>query len=370
MSSSSFVGRFGGCCQPSFFSHRVHRRCLRAGDHLYVWSSFAHHHHAVYIGAGRDVGYTPTVIHVYGENKHASEVRRDTLIDFAKGRTVRRARYGVPWWHLYLKPAGTCFAFDADAPDTIVGRAWQWLRADQGARAARRADDAAASLAEEEAQAAERRRRRMAVNAEIDAASEGPDLLLSVPESSSDVEPGGVSSDETGPGGGGELEVLKRMLRSGNLPARASEGALIHVADSPWVYDLFRRNCEHFTLMCTAPSKQSGSHQAQQLTRFNPFVTLLYGALVRLNYYRRMSRVDDFFSRVLRDPRVSERRSVVRRHAARTRLRGRMLRTALRWRAAATHHRLRTRMAVLRGRLRAAAAAALGRQPPRAGGVP
>eukprot|EP00672_Neobodo_designis_P025502 CAMPEP_0174838850 /NCGR_PEP_ID=MMETSP1114-20130205/7662_1 /TAXON_ID=312471 /ORGANISM="Neobodo designis, Strain CCAP 1951/1" /LENGTH=369 /DNA_ID=CAMNT_0016072961 /DNA_START=62 /DNA_END=1171 /DNA_ORIENTATION=+ len=339
-----WVGRFGGCCEPSFFSHRVHRRCLKPGDHLYVWSSFAHHHHAVYVGAGRDVGYTPSVIHVYGDNKFASEVRRDTLNDFLRGRTIRRARYGVPWWHLYVKPAGTCYAFDKDDPEEIVQRAWRWLRADQFARHARRHEDHAAEQAEAAAANA-RARRGMLENAVIDAEGDVP----------AETKGGGNDSSETGGDvDESDVRVLRRMLRAGALKAEPEQAAIVTVADSPWIYDLFRRNCEHFTLLCTAPSKQSGSHQSQQLTRFNPLATLVFGALVRLNYYRRLSGVDDFFTRLFSDGRVAARRKAAARYAARTRFRGRMLRHALRWKAAGSRHRMRQRVAAFEAKARTA----------------
>ena len=56
-------------------------------------------------------------------------------------------------------------------------------------------------------------------------------------------------------------------------------------AAARWEYNVLRSNCESFCLQLTAPAHESGSHQAQQLTRFNPLATLFSGVRARLTHY-------------------------------------------------------------------------------------
>lgn len=247
-----------------FWSHRVKRRDLRVGDHLYVWSSILHHHHALYVGHCAERAGQPCVIHVYGDNKLQSRVQLNTLDEFARNRIVRRARYDRPWWELYVKAAGTVFDFPKDDAEQVARRAWEWLHADTEAHA-------------------------------------------TVPEPR-------LASDTW-------AEVVRAAVRRGAVPANADEKQLLAVSDAAWRYNVVSRNCECFVLMCTAPAQSRGaSHQAQLLTRFNPVATLLSGTVARYNHYRER-RPEGFFSRLLQS---AERRQFwqrVRRFGERTRSR-------------------------------------------------
>lgn len=323
-----FTRNFGACCTPSFFSHRVHRSCLKPGDHVYVWSSFLHHHHAVYVGDGPEVGNKQSVIHVYGDNKLASTIRLDSLNQFATGRMIRRARYGVKWWQLYLKPPGTAFGFPADPPEVIVQRAWRWLEVDRRAREASSSpkssnnksdgddDDVNESTAQDSTMSA--------------AAAEDVERCCANPAQASDA----AASD-----------ALAHKLRSAPADKAAVMGTLQSIDQSgPWVYNLFRRNCEHFALLCTAPTRQHGSQQVM-MWRYNPLATIVIGVLIRLNHFRKSAEQDARVQRTVARYRrwkentrsgqaITGRFRLARQRLAKYRYRACLYRRRVRWRTA------------------------------------
>jgi hypothetical protein len=264
----------------SFFSHRVSRRDLRPGDHLYLWSSFLHHHHGIYVGAGRDVGGVPSVIHVYGQNKGQSRIQLDSLSKFAAGRRIRRCRYDTPWWEQYVKAPGTVFPFHADARELVVQRAWKWLAADRKA--------VAASAARAERSTGEGAAEDEAADAEM----------------------------------AEQMRILRSAIRRGAVTGEPASKQLMMIEDTPFVYNLLRRNCECFCLLCTAPERQSGSHQAQQLTRFNPIATLIVGLYARWDHYAHKERKPNSILRWLWQPaEIRTRLDALRKYAKRVRSR-------------------------------------------------
>jgi hypothetical protein len=129
-------------------------------------------------------------IHVFGRSKTDSKISLATLDQFCNGRQIRRARYGRPWWEVWLKAPGTCYEFPREPGDVVCHRAFETL---------------------------------------------------------------------------------------GKATARPDE--------HKWVYNVFRSNCETFCVQLTAPGHESGSHQAQQLWRFNPIATLVSGLRARIGHY-------------------------------------------------------------------------------------
>jgi hypothetical protein len=97
---------------------------------------------------------------------------------------------------------------------------------------------------------------------------------------------------------------------------------LMMIEDTPFVYNLLRRNCECFCLLCTAPERQSGSHQAQQLTRFNPIATLIVGLYARWDHYAHKERKPNSILRWLWQPaEIRTRLDALRKYAKRVRSR-------------------------------------------------
>ena len=87
-------------------SHDISKEDLKPGDHIYCYrAGFTYSHHGIYIGEA-----DCEVIHFSGEDdslasKHGSDdikkgacIRKCTLEEFTKGRTIRLVAYGVPWY--------------------------------------------------------------------------------------------------------------------------------------------------------------------------------------------------------------------------------------------------------------------------------
>lgn len=221
-----------------------------------MWSSVVHHHHALYVGHHR-------VIHVFGGSKLLSRVREDSLADFRKDRVIRRARYGRPWWELYVKAPGTVYDWDRVPGGVAVARARQFL--------------AAQKLSEREA-----------------TPSDVNETQTSGPAAENRTSSSGVTASSNG------------------TSSTSSATTTLSNRFWTWKYHLLDNNCESFVLKCTAaddcdaasaggPRRVVRSMQSV-MWAYNPLSTLVSGVSARWDHWRFHAEGNGWFARWMRSP--------------------------------------------------------------------
>lgn len=92
-----------------FFSHRIQREDLKAGDHIYVYRrGIAYQHHGIYTGKEGDL----EVIHFSGPigdkfEKEDAKIRSNTLSEFLNGNKLRLVAYNECRTNARIKKRGT-----------------------------------------------------------------------------------------------------------------------------------------------------------------------------------------------------------------------------------------------------------------------
>lgn len=146
----------------SWALHDVQVQDLRPGDHVYLWVSTNQKQHGIVLqviepGIDGVVDLKDRIIilhfsfHAQTGHRHSrlkklsdAKVHRSTLRAFLTengsrgsrgtktfGRSLKRARYGVPGYETLIKRSGTCYAVQASSPSETVARAHALLEASE-----------------------------------------------------------------------------------------------------------------------------------------------------------------------------------------------------------------------------------------------
>ena len=118
------------------FSCDISKEDLKPGDHIYCYrAGFTYSHHGIYIGEA-----DCEVIHFSGEDdslaskrgsnnkKNGAHIRKCTLEEFTKGRTIRLVAYSVPWLTVIFKKNVSVKQKQSQSPAIVIERAKRYLQ--------------------------------------------------------------------------------------------------------------------------------------------------------------------------------------------------------------------------------------------------